>query len=145
MVISKCDEGRCTFCRRGSLDCDVNYHSICSGIKFTVDFDTSCKTDKCIYLISCKICTMRYVGKTWGPIRNRFNGHRSNIRAGTEAEIMLTHFTDHIHGHSLSNMVVKPIEICKDKNELSKREDFWIAELNTVFPYGLNWTHLLAR
>lgn len=138
MVITKCGEGRCAFCKRGSLDCDVNYHSICSGIQFTIDFDASCKTAKCIYLISCKICTMRYVGKTWGQVRDRFNGHRSNIRAGKEAVIMLAHFTDHDHGHGLSNMIMKPIEICRDKKHLKAREDFWIAELNTVFPYGLN-------
>ena len=34
-------------------------------------------------------------------------------------------------------MIVKPIELC-DKKELISKEKFWIAELNTLFPYGLN-------
>ena len=50
---------------------------------------------------------------------------------------MLKHVT-YASGHGIANMMVKPIELCKNNVELCKRETYWIAELNTVYPYGLN-------
>ena len=47
---------------------------------------------------------------------------------------MLSHFEKH---HSISDMVIKPIEFC-DKKMLRIRVRFWQLELNTAFPYGLN-------
>ena len=76
------------------------------------------------------------MGKTIYSIRNRHNGHRGNIRHGTEAFVMYDYFCG-INGHGLNNMIIKPIEICTKEN-INKRERYWIAELNTVFPYGLN-------
>ena len=34
-------------------------------------------------------------------------------------------------------MIIKPIELC-NKDTINKCEKHWIAELNTVYPYGLN-------
>ena len=56
---------------------------------------------------------------------------------GSEAFVMLEHFMGE-NGHGVNSMMVKPIEMIQDPKLLNKREDYWIAELNTVFPYGLN-------
>ena len=135
-MISKCNDGRCIFCRRGSLDLDVYFRSSCSNKLFQVEFDVTCSTCYCIYLIRCKCCSMQYVGKTTESIRTRHNGHRGNMRAGSEAYIMLNHFLGK-DGHGIGNMIIKPIELC-DKKTINEREKYWILELNTVFPYGLN-------
>ena len=58
---------------------------------------------------------MKYVGKTTTSIRVRLNGHRGNIRHGTEAFVMLNHFAG-TDGHGICNMAIKPIELCTDKN-----------------------------
>ena len=34
-------------------------------------------------------------------------------------------------------MIIKPIEIC-NRSVLRNKEQYWIQELNTAFPYGLN-------
>ena len=34
-------------------------------------------------------------------------------------------------------MIIKPLEFCEGKF-LRAREKFWMQELNTIFPYGLN-------
>lgn len=39
----------------------------------------SCRTDNCIYLISCKGCSQRNVDET-GDLRRRINNHRSTIK-----------------------------------------------------------------
>ena len=135
-MINNCNDGRCAFCRRGSLDLDVNFRSSCSNKQFQVQFDVTCKSCYCVYLINCKCCSMQYVGKTIESIRTRHNGHRGHMRAGTEAYVMRNHFLGE-DGHGAENMVIKPIEIC-NKKTINKQEKHWISELNTVFPYGLN-------
>ena len=47
---------------------------------------------------------------------------------------MLHHFTKI---HNPSDMIIKAIEICSILT-IKDRERFWINELNTAFPYGLN-------
>ena len=125
----------CELCTFNNLDTNPEFFEVCSGIKHTVDFDANCKTDKCVYLISCKKCILQYTGKTKKETRDRYNGHRGHIRGGTEAAVMLHHFTN---VHSLEDMIIKPIEICNDEDTLLERERYWMLQLNTVFPYGLN-------
>ena len=48
---------------------------------------------------------------------------------------MLNHFTNI---HKPSNMKIKAIEIVKQ--DLTKREAHWRAELGVAFPYGLKTT-----
>ena len=134
--ISTCNNTACEFCVRGSLDTNVKFYSNCTNKEYIVDFDVTCTTTCCIYLLSCRFCNIKYVGKTWNSIRQRFNGHRGHLRCGTEAFAMYNHFCGP-GGHGISNMMIKPIEVC-DKKDLIIREKFWIAELNTLFPYGLN-------
>ena len=69
-------------------------------------------------------------------IRERFNGHRGHMLRGTESFVMFNHFMGQ-NGHGINKMMIKPIELCALK-DLALREKYWIAELNTVFPYGLN-------
>ena len=134
--IITCNNNACEFCRRGSLDTNVNFYGNCTDVEYNVDFRATCTTKCCIYLLSCKTCNIKYVGKTWNSIRERFNGHRGRIRRNTEAYAMYNHFCGP-DGHGITNMMIKPIELCK-KEDLINREKFWIAELNSLFPYGLN-------
>ena len=134
--ITSCSGSSCKFCYRGSLDASTEFKSCCSNKVFNIEFDVTCKTGCCIYLITCKICYMKYVGKSKNSIRERFNGHRGHMVGGTESFIMFNHFMG-INGHGINNMIIKPIELCAHK-DLADREKYWMAELNTVFPYGLN-------
>ena len=49
---------------------------------------------------------------------------------------MLDHYAG-VHGHGIGSMKIKSIEIC-NRSDIEERETFWIKELNTIFPYGLN-------
>ena len=117
------------------MDTNPEFFEVCSGIKHGVVFDANCKTEKCVYLISCKKCVLQYVGKTKNAVRNRYNGHRGHINGGTEAAVMLHHFTN---VHTPTDMIIKPIEVCNNDETLLEREKYWMIQLNTIFPYGLN-------
>ena len=51
-----------------------------------------------------------YVGNTKYSIRFRFNGHRGNLRHGSEAFVMLDHFMGKT-GHGINNMIIKVFDI----------------------------------
>ena len=136
-TILKCNSRKCEFChKRNSLDDNPYFYSNCGDVKYCINFNATCQTKSCIYLISCKTCDLKYVGQTKVVIRQRFNCHRGHIRKGTEAKVMLEHFKGN-HGCQITDMIIKPIEICNPE-KLNEREMFWIQELNTIFPYGLN-------
>ena len=131
-----CKTPQCKMCRLGLLDEDPDFYSNLCLTKHSLSANGNCKSFNCIYLISCKAhnCHMKYIGFTTNPINKRLSGHRANLINGSEGKAMYNHFIKH---HSVTDMIIKPIEFC-DKSMLRVRERFWILELNTVFPYGLN-------
>ena len=131
-----CNTPQCKICRLQKLDTNPEFYSNLAYKKYKINGHGMCNTKNCIYLIYCnaKNCHMKYVGFTTTKLNKRLAGHRANILNGTEGCIMLDHFTKH---HDISNMVIKPIDMC-DGKVLRKREQFWMQELNTIFPYGLN-------
>ena len=134
--IQYCGVPQCKICKNKQLDTDISFYSNLTKKGFNIDFRQNCKTNLVIYLISCKNpnCCCKYTGRTHQPINRRLSLHRANIIAGTEGPAMLHHFTK---VHQPSDMIIKAIEIC-GKSNIKERERFWIAELNTAFPYGLN-------
>ena len=134
--IQYCQVPQCKVCRNKQLDTCIEFHSNLNKKLFTIGFSQNCKTNLVIYLISCKHpqCSLKYTGRTHHAINRRFSLHRANIIAGTEGPAMMHHFTK---VHQPSDMVIKAIEVCSKQN-IKEREKFWIAELNTAFPYGLN-------
>ena len=135
-MLSYCNTPQCKICTLQLLDVNPDFYSNLSIKKHTFSNDGSCKSKNCVYLISCKAprCHMKYVGFTTTPLHKRLSGHRSNIANGTEGHVMLQHFTKI---HRVTDIIIKPIEYCDGKFIRSK-EKFWIQELNTIFPYGLN-------
>ena len=134
--IQYCNTPQCKICRLQSLDQNQNFVSNLSTKNYQLTQNASCKSSNCIYLISCKSpnCHMKYVGFTTTAINKRLSGHRANLTNNTEGLPMLHHFKRY---HSISDMVIKPIDFCETKM-LRIRERFWQLELNTAFPYGLN-------
>ena len=71
------------------------------------------------------------------------NNHKANIKS-LKPQFLYKHVTS--DGHRLEDMFVQPIKsIVVAPNEQAstyskrlEREEFWIRELKTVYPYGLN-------
>ena len=135
--VRPCKIPQCKTCKFGYLDMDTAFHSNICNSTWHIEEDVSCLSRNIIYLITCNHpgCKMKYIGYTTDHLNKRFSHHRNHITAGTEGHLMLEHFTKH---HRVSNMKIKPIEICKDPKILRDRERYWIRELNTLYPYGLN-------
>ena len=135
-MLSYCNTPLCKICRLQSLDTDTDFYSNLAVNKSECITDGSCKSKKCIYLITCKHmeCHMKYVGFTTNPLNKRLAGHIANTIQGSEGYLMMNHFTK---VHSITDMIIKPIEF-NDVEFLRCKEKYWMPEINTIFPYGLN-------
>lgn len=120
------------------------FHSNVTGKSYKVKFannNLNCTSSNIIYLITCNKCGIQYVGETLCPLHERMNKHRSNINHKFHSLV-----ANHFNGPcSLHDLLVQPIEqISGDGHDeiITKhrklRESFWMKELRTVYPYGLN-------
>ena len=100
-----------------------------------------CNIDNVIYLITCNECGIQYVGETGRVVRSRLSEHKNGISGNHKGcKILYSHFK---HGCKTFNIhIIEAIFDSKDKaknlENRQKREDFWIRELKTKYPYGLN-------
>ena len=87
---------------------------------------------------------MQYVGETTIKLSNRMNIHRTSK---TGCEHMINHKQNVCPGASFSIQVIehfkgngyKGKQVCPEARKIRvEREDYWIKELRTVYPYGLN-------
>ena len=96
-----------------------------------------------LYLVTCAKCKIQYTGKTEQKLRCRVNGHRESIRHSKN--LIGQHFNSKDHSQDdfsiqiIDKLYAKQNETNKEFEErLFDREKFWMLELGTVFPYGLN-------
>ena len=111
-----------------------------------------CNTNNLIYLITCRKCSLQYVGETCQKLRERFNHHRSCIAHPDKdhnCRILSQHFSKGAcQGASYTVKVIEVLEgDGKDMNGKidpkftvirRKKETEWMLKLRTVYPYGLN-------
>ena len=91
-------------------------------------------------MISCNKCNKQYVGETENALHIRMNGHRSDITTKKLDKLVAAHFNQ--PDHSYEDLRVMGIEKIEDHNYSRKRrklrERYWIFELRTLMPEGLN-------
>jgi hypothetical protein len=84
-----------------------SFSSPVTGNSYKILGTTSCRTNNCIYLISCKQCQKQYVGET-GDLRRGINNHRSTIKTKRITEPVAEHFN--LDGHKWEDMTVIVID-----------------------------------
>ena len=93
-----------------------------------------------IYLISCRKCGIQYIGKTSQTLRSRLNNHRNRLKQLCNL-YLYNHFNS--NNHTADDIRIMPIEeVCLDPEDnitlaskLLKKEDFWMRELCSIYPY----------
>merc|ERR1712030_9077 len=70
----------CFCCRRIANDVS-KYTSTVTKQSYTIDGNYTCKTNNCIYLVTCEICKEQYVGKTPMSLKKRHKEHRNDIKS----------------------------------------------------------------
>ena len=114
------------------------FNSTITGTEFDVKVDNvdnlpPCKLDCVIYVITCSKCNSQYVGKTKQQLRKRVYGHRASSKSNQE-QVLYKHFNSECEFENAKFRIIeKPIE-----SDLSTKEDFWIKEVMSIYPFGLN-------
>ena len=140
-VIGPCNKSRCQVCM--FVDSGTTVTSCSTNKSHRIkcpkgDCDTCCV----VYVLTCKLCNLQYVGSTVSKFRLRFNNHRSRIRNFTHSTVddcfrLYEYFSNH-SSSLVECLTVSFVECSVDEISLRQAETEWIWKLNTVFPNGLN-------
>lgn len=131
-----CNCKRCKTCQL--INCADTFSSNTTGRGYKVKYNFKCKTKNMVYLISCCRCGVQYVRETENALHIRMNGHRSDVTTTKLEKPVAAHFN--LQDHSLDDLKVMGIEKIwnNDTDRRKLRERFWILELRTFTPEGLN-------
>jgi len=126
----RCEDDDCTTCvwlREGP-----NFQSTATRKKYKFMTPATC-TDTClVYLVTCTKCRKQYVGSCVADLRHKNSEHRQDI--DLQRNLLGRHFAS-VCGYDFWSITI--IDNCP-RSELSRRQRFWIQELVTRFPVGLN-------
>ena len=125
----------------GCMTCDMlreeaTFTSTTTGKRYDVIGFATCRTSNVVYLIQCALCNQQYVGMTTQPLHKRMNSHRSDIYNDRNNGGVARHFCS--DGHTLDHFTVMVIEVLDDPSRVRPREKYWIVELQTLCPNGMN-------
>lgn len=136
----KCHHSRCKCCLNINDKIDIIQSSTTNKM-FNIKSHMDCGSSFIIYLIQCK-CGLQYVGRTTQTLRMRVNNHRHNVTNGYLKHSLSRHALTK-HNCDFRDFSITPIEkideTVRNKMEiLSRREMYWIYQLHTLVPHGLN-------
>ena len=136
----KCNGKRCLVCLN-IAETDT-FESFQTKKQYKINHNLNCN-DKClVYLLSCKICGLQYVGSTTDPFRYRWNNYKDNNRKAERGvehmqADLFEHFASNGHNGFLEDCTITLIDKT-DGADPTRREEYWRRVLKTVSPYGLN-------
>jgi hypothetical protein len=133
----------CNPCNKPCKACDYvlitsSFHSGITGQIYKILQNINCNTTHLIYLITCSLCGIQYVGETKNTLKTRLYGHLSDIRTRKNKSVS-NHFNS--SDHSMSDLTIMGIDSSPKLSDLStrlKKEKFWIQQLRCIAPRGLN-------
>ena len=138
---------------RESITFKGNYKKNIYKVKNDRKCELNCHTENVVYLMTCDNCNLQYVGETVQELSERQNHHRNSIHKHTEDKHdtkLVEHFNEgKCKGKTYNLMIIETIVGTgrdKETNKMDqkqtamrrKREDYWIKELHTLYPYGMN-------
>jgi hypothetical protein len=131
---TKCASIRCKACN--FIIESKNFTSSTTQKTYSIHEHISCTSKNVVYLITCKLCGLQYVGETGRMLKERINDHLSAIRLQKETPIGI-HFN--LPLHSSKNFSIIGIENNLDNiTNRRARETLWQNVLKTIHPSGIN-------
>ena len=109
-----------------------NRHSHRSAPNSPLSLDTT----NAVYIITCHLCHLQYIGETGNSIRTRLKQHLYTISKNT----LTTHLVSHFQVHDTSHLGICGLESNPGWTPAQRKrtERIWIHKLNTYSPLGLN-------
>ena len=153
---NKCKDLRCKIkCRDNNLvlplnNCKSNVNA--RNFVLQSNENLNCLSCNVIYLVSCTVCGLQYVGETGRAANVRWAEHLAKIRKGDRSQLIYSHFSsDDAHRNTplekrLRFQIIEKVrtddlpslEPGLIRRRRTDREMFWMSVLMTVAPLGLN-------
>ena len=133
-------EKKCLFCLNvAEMD---TFESFQTKKQYKINQNLNCNDECLVYLLSCKICGLQYLGSTIGPFCYCWNNYKDNNRKAERGvehvrADLFEHFDSNGHNGFLEDCTINLIDKT-DGADSTRREECWRRILNTVSPYGLN-------
>ena len=117
------------------------FSSFATGRSYKIKQTLSCTSAGVIYLVSGDECKLQYVGSTANPFKVRFRNHKSDMLRNKKSCELAIHHNKIPHDlQDFSFIVIESIK--KTTGDLDDilltREGYWVAQLRTLQPFGLN-------
>jgi stress-induced morphogen len=90
----------------------------------------NCRTENCVYLISCKKCRLQYVGETKRKLQQRFNEHKRNVKNKLNIKLY-QHFNE--HNHNENDMEIEILQTFKHLSYFSPQQIDQIRKKPKIF------------
>ena len=104
-----------------------SFKSHSTGAHHKIQGRITCTTSNIIYLISCRICGIQYIGETKNSLKKQFCVHISTVKTHKLDTPVGQHFN--LPNHSISDMILQGIEALGNC-----REKMWIRRVHTIHP-----------
>ena len=134
-----CKSNRCNFCNYVIASSSFTGHT--TKRSYHINYQLDCNSNNVVYLITCKVCGLRYVGSTSTKFRLRFNNHKSRLRAHSRKSNIDKESDDfvykHFHGpghHGLQDVSIQIIDKIHNNEKLVVKEGEWAYRLQTLKP-----------
>lgn len=138
----KCNKNRCDLCKNFLTESN-HFRSCKTGRIFPIRQHLTCTSKNVVYLTTCELCQLQYVGSTPTEFKVRFRNHKSSIGTNKRTCELASHFNK--LPHNLSDIsftciesVVNPSDLHIVDDLLPTREAYWSAQLFALQPFGLN-------
>ena len=154
-VFRSCGNRQCGLCGFFNLERSFKSTTTSRTYKTKLPEDiklVDCNTTNCIYLITCSVCNLQYVGETVQRLKERVKSHRRGMKNPNKdhtCNILYNHFNSVLCNKG--TFLVQIIEVLSGsgrdgKNNVDpaitkirqQKETEWMLKLRTVYPYGLN-------
>ena len=131
--------GMTAMCNKQCFTCPKMDHSNVvtskTNISYKIPGKFNCQSKNVIYVLTCGIHNLQYVGETQQTLNARFRLHESMINTRKENHVA-HHFNEDDH---LNNKLDYKINIVgQEANKNRRLEEAWMLLLNTHYPNGSN-------
>jgi hypothetical protein len=118
------------------------FHSTTTNRTYKKYHIGNCTTQNVVYMLTCKVCYHQYVGQTKRQFKIRIGEHLADIRHKRDSPVSI-HFNKDLHTvNSLKCEIIEALKGDPDsessKSLRDRREQYWIHQLQTKHPNGIN-------
>ena len=140
-VIKELKLGITSPCNKPCITCPkMDYSNVVTSntnVSYKIPGKYNCQSRNVVYVLTCGLHNIQYVGETQQTLNARFRLHESMINTKKENPVA-DHFNEEDHIENRLDFKINVVGQEPNKNRRLRLEEAWMLLLNTHHPNGLN-------